>query len=253
MPARAAVRLLVVATLVCLAGAAGVRTAGAETAVEAARSLIARYDEDPARIDRARALLEADVAREPSAAATILLSRVDFLVGEVRARTPDEKLDAYGRGRDVGKRAIALAPRDPQAHLWYAINTGRWAQTKGVLRSLFLLPTMREEIDTLLTLDPRLPAVHALAGNVAFETPGIAGGDRQLAEKHFRTGLDLDPHYTVIRVDLARLLITAGRYAEARTELERVLAETAPTNLADWTVRDRPRARALLDSIRGRK
>lgn len=227
--------------------------ARAETPAETARALIARYHEDPARIDRARELLEAALQQERAVPTMVTLARVQFLWGDIRARTPDEKLAAYDRGRELGRRAIELAPRDVQAHLWYAINTGRWGQTKGIMRSLFLLPTVREEIDVLLALDPKLPATHSLAGNVFLEVPGIFGGDRAKAEEHFRKGLATDPHYTVLRIDLARVLIATGRYADARRELARVAEEPAPTNLADWTVKDRPRAHELLHQIRDRK
>jgi len=54
----------------------------------------------------------------------------------------------------------------------------------------------------------------------------------------------------VLRIDLARLYLVTGRYAEARGELQQVIAETAPTNVADWTVKDLPRARKLLESIK---
>src|SRR2546430_5464564 len=58
----------------------------------------------------------------------------------------------------------------------------------------------------------------------------------------------LFPYTTLFRsLDLARLLVAEGRIAEARRELERVANETAPTNVADWTARDRPRARTRLD------
>ena len=144
---------------------------------------------------------------------------------------------------------MELAPKSHDAHLWYAINTGRWGQTKGVLRSLFLLPTIREEIDILFQLDPRSVRAHSLAGNVYLEVPGLFGGDRAKAEEHFKKGLALDPKFTVLRVDLARAYIAAGRYAEARRELQRVLSEPAPTIIADWTVKDQPRAKQLLESI----
>jgi hypothetical protein len=54
----------------------------------------------------------------------------------------------------------------------------------------------------------------------------------------------------VLRVDLARVYVATGRYAEARRELQRVLNEPAPTLVADWTVKDQPRARQLLESIK---
>jgi tetratricopeptide (TPR) repeat protein len=243
--------LRVLASLV--ASVALVAPAVADTPARAARALIARYDQDLTRLDRARDLLEAALTRERRVDTLITLSYVYFLVGDVRAGTPEAKLAAYERGRELGKRAVELAPRDEEAHLWYAINTGRWGQTKGIVRSLFLLPTVKEEIETILELNPRSARGRALAGNVLMEVPGFAGGDRAKAENQFRRGIEHDPHFTALRVDLARLLITTGRYDEARRELTRVVEERTPTNLADWTVKDRPRARELLESLRGKK
>src|SRR2546427_9031928 len=215
--------------------------ASAETPAAEARTLLTRYHEDLTAIDRARNLLEAAVVRESEVDTTIMLSYVSFLWGDVRATTTEEKLAAYARGRELGRRAVELAPRNHDAHLWYAINTGRWGQTKGVMRSLFLLPTLREELNTIFGLNPRSVRGHALAGNVFFEVPALFGGDRKKAEEHYRQGLAIDPRFTVIRNDLARLLIATGRQAEARRELERVIGEKAPTSIADWTVKDLPR------------
>jgi tetratricopeptide (TPR) repeat protein len=224
----------------------------AQSPVEAARALVARYHEDPAVIDRARDLLEAAVAREGQADTLVMLSYVHFLYGDVRATTVDDKLAAYDRGREVGKRAVELAPRNPEAHVWYGINTGRWGLTKGVMRSLFLLPTVREEVDATLALDPRNLRALALSGNVFLEVPGLFGGDREKAEAQFRRALEIDPHFTVARVDLARVLIAKGRVADARRELQRVVDERTPNSLADWTAKDRPRARELLESLKGK-
>jgi Tetratricopeptide repeat len=209
-----------------------------------------RYHEDPTRLDALREGLEQAVRDDPDAANFTALSRVSFIWGDVRARSDEDKLAAYERGREAGRRAVELEPRGFLGHLWYAINTARWGQTKGVVRSLFLLPTVREEIRVLRELAPGVAAVHALAGNVDYEVPGPLGGDIDRAEATFRTGLELDPTFTGIRVGLAKVLIKKQRLAEARRELQAVLDEKAPSNLADWTVKDVPDARRLLDSIR---
>jgi tetratricopeptide (TPR) repeat protein len=217
--------------------------------VESARALVARYHEDPAAIDRARDLLEGALARDRQVDTMVMLSYVHFLYGDVRATTTEDKLAAYARGREIGKRAVELAPRNPEAHVWYGINTGRWGLTKGVMRSLFLLPTVRQEVEATLALDPRNLRALALSGNVFLEVPGLFGGDREKAEQQFRRALEIDPRFTVARVDLARVLIATSRYAEARRELQRVIDERAPNSVADWTVKDLPRARELLASI----
>ena len=239
--------LAVVAVVLVAASAAW-----AQSPVEAARALVARYHEDPAALDRARDLLDAALARDRRVDTMTMLSYVQFLIGDVRATTAEAKLAAYDRGREIGRRAVELAPKNHDAHLWYAINTARWGETKGVLRSLFLLPTIRQELEILLELDPRSVRAHILAGNVLLEVPGFAGGDRVKAEEHLKKALEIDPRFTNARVDLARVYIADARYADARRELQRVVNETSPSVIADWAMKDAPRARTLLESIKDR-
>ena len=240
-----------VASVVLFVAAAS--AAWAQTPVEPARALVARYHEDPAALDRARDLLEAALAKERKIETMVMLAYVQFLVGDVRATTAEAKLAAYDRGREIGGQAVELAPRSHDAHLWYAINTARWGETRGVLRSLFLLPTIRRELETLLELNPRSVRAHILAGNVLLEVPRFAGGDLVRAEEHLKKALELDPRFTNARVDLARVYIADARYADARCELQRVVNEPRPSVIADWTVKDAPRARRLLESLRDRR
>ena len=62
-------------------------TAAARVPLERARALLERYHEEPARIDRARELLEGELARERRVETMVLLARTYFLVGDVRATT----------------------------------------------------------------------------------------------------------------------------------------------------------------------
>jgi len=244
MRARSVLLLLVVLLLAL--------PAAAQTPADSARALIARYHEDPANIDKARDLLEAALAKDRQVDTLVMLSYAYFMIGDIRAKTDEEKLAAYDKGRELGQRAVELAPRNPEAHVWYGINTGRWGQTKGIMRSLFLLPTVRQEAETTLALDPKNLRALALQGNVFFEVPRIAGGDREKAEATFRKAIEIDPHFTNARIDLARVHIANGKYPDARRELQAVLDEKSPQNVADWTARDAPRARQLLESIKGK-
>jgi tetratricopeptide (TPR) repeat protein len=211
---------------------------------------VATFHEDLARIDRARDLLEAEVAREPSLNALLLLAWAHLLWADYRAPNVEAKLASYERGRDVAKRAIDMAPRSPEAHLWYAANLGRWAITKGKLHAAFLLATLKQEINTILELDPNHVPGLALAGSFYLETPAMFGGDVPRAEGYLRRALSLDPHFTRARVELARCLIEQGRYDEARQELKGVLDERQPSYVADWVMRHKPTAERLLAEIR---
>ena len=208
-----------------------------------------RYNENPRKIDELKAALEKAAESQAADVDTLALAQVCFMYGDVRATTEDEQLAAFDRGRQAAKRAIALAPRSAPAQFWYGINTGRWGQTKGIMRSLFLLPTVKEAMQTALALDPAYAPAYALGGGIYYEVPSYAGGDLDRSEAMFRKGLELDPRYTNMRLGLARTLLKKGRTADARRELEAVLGEKAPSNPADWAVKDVPQAKAILATL----
>jgi tetratricopeptide (TPR) repeat protein len=239
------------AAIVMLLSAAGAASAQSPLAAEV-RSLADRYHESPARIDGLRPLVAQAAQADPSVDNLLALAQIAFLYGDVRASRSEDKLDAYEQGRQAARRAAEIAPRNARAHFWYATNAGRWGQTKGVLRSLFLLPEVKRGMETALELDPRFPPAYVLAGTVYYEVPGLVGGDLEKSERLFRRGLEVDGRFTGLRVGLARTLIKRGRVAEARRELQAVLDEKAPSNPADWTLKDSPEARRLLAELPAR-
>jgi hypothetical protein len=208
-----------------------------------------RYHEEPARLAAIRQGLEEALRTDSHVDNHLALAQVCFMAGDVLAATREDKLAAYARGRQAGERAVELSPRNPAAHFWYAVNTARWGQVNGVLRSLVLLPTVWREIDVVLELDPGFTGAYLLAGTVSYEVPELFGGGMAPAEEMFRKGLARDPRFTALRVGLAKVERRRGRLAEARRELEAVLAETRPRNLADWTMKDVPEARALREAL----
>ena len=216
------------------------------------RAWATRYHERPQKIDELRAALEQSVQATADLDTLLALSQACFIYGDVRAKTPEEKLEAYDRGRQAAKRAVELAPMSAAARFWYGTNTGRWGQTKGVMRSLFLLPTVKGAMEAALELDPAFAPAYALGGSMYYEVPGFVGGDLDRSEAMFRRGLELDPHYTNMRLGLARTLLKKGRTADAHREVLAVLDEKAPSNPADWTMKDVPQAKALLEQIKGR-
>jgi hypothetical protein len=244
MPRRAPL----LAALVALVATAA---SGAEDPVRAAHALLAAWHEEPARIDRARALLETAARADPAPAALVELSRVWFLTGDFRARSDADRLAAYERGRDAARGAVAAAPRDDRAHLWLALNTGRTVELRGA-RALGLLATIREESRTVLALNPSSVEGLILAGGLASELPPIMGGDDARAEALLMQALELDPHHTGGRLELARLYLGRRRWRDAQRELLRVVEERAPTDLPRWTVSERPRARELLADLYAR-
>jgi tetratricopeptide (TPR) repeat protein len=220
------VKLLLFGLAVVLLVAAPVSAPG-QTPVETARGLLKQYQEDPARIDRARDLLEAAVAKGAGSDVPTLLTlaRAWFLYGEERAKTDEAKVAAYERARDLAKRATELAPRDPDAHLWHAITLGSWSQAKGLLRSALALRDLRREVDRVLELDPNNIEAHIMAGSIARELPLLLGGDRKDSDRDTAGGSS--PHLapTLDRCD-------SERYAAASPAVSQLASLSRPVPAA---------------------
>ena len=216
---------------------------------EEVHTFATRYHERLMRIDTIREELEQATKNDGDVETLLALAQVCFIWGDVRATTGAQKLAAYEQGRQAAKRAMELEPKNPTAHFWYATNTARYGQTKGVVQSLFLLSAVQEEIRIVFDLDPKFTPAFALAGNVLYEVPRFLGGDVNKAEEMFRKGLQHDSKFTGMRIGLAKTLIKQGRAHEARRELQAVLEEKEPRNLAEWVMKDVRQARQLLNGI----
>jgi tetratricopeptide (TPR) repeat protein len=205
-----------------------------------------QHHRDPTSLVILRGRLEQEAADDPTCDRLLALARLWFITGS-QASGSAAKLEAYARARDLGRRALALDSGSAAAQFWVTASTARWGHTQGVMQSLGLLGEVRRGIDRVLELDPRFTRGYALAGHFALELPPLLGGNAARAEEMFRKGLTLDPHFTSMRVGLAKSLLRQGRIDEARAELERTLAESTPTNEADWTLEDAPEARRHLE------
>ena len=119
-------------------------------------------------------------------------------------------------------------------------------------RALALVGTIREESETVLKINPANVEGLVLAGGLAAQMPVFMGGDRGKAETLFKRALEIDPRLTGGRLQLAQLYMATKRWPDAQRELQSIVDEASPTDLAGWTMSDRPRAKALLTELRDR-
>jgi len=204
---------------------------------------------DPANLDKGYDILKELVANDSlNPRALSEFSHVHYILGD-RAQTKKDKLDYYQKGADWGRRAIKADERHAEAHLWFMVNIGRVGQTKGVLNSLGLVPDIKREINRALELDPRLtPALDAKA-MLYYELPGLFGGDLNKSLTALNQAIAIDSNYTILYVDMARVLIKKKDFEKARWYLNRGLAVTDPTYPSDFTLDDKPDAERMLKEI----
>ena len=178
------------------------------------------------------------------------LARARYWLG-TNGQPPHERRSALQRGIEAGRKAIALQPRRAEGHFWTAANMGALAESFGLRQGLRYRGPVRNELETVLKIDPAFlqgSADRAL-GRWYYKVPALFGGSKTKSETHLRKALTYNPQSVITRLFLAETLVGLNRAADARHELEAALA--APDD-PEWLPEDRrfkQQARALLASL----
>jgi hypothetical protein len=178
------------------------------------------------------------------------LARADYWLG---GHAEDKERRAFlEQGITAAQTAAALEPGRPEGHFWVAANMGALAESYGLRAGLKYRKPIKQELETVLAIDPSFQAGSADRGlgRWYFKVPGLFGGSNKSAEEHLRASLAYDPHSTITHFFLAELFADEHRKNEARAELQLVV--DAPFS-AEWVPEDedyKARARALLATLK---
>jgi len=201
---------------------------------------------DLGRLQQSYEMLEQIVAENPgNLRAHTELSHVCFFAGDA-APAKHDKLKFFDRGYAVGKQAVQIDPNSADAHLWLMIDRGRQGQTRGVLNSLWMIPELKREINTVLKIDPNNTLAMDVKAMLFYEVPGIAGGDLNVAEHTLHQALALDSNYSLLYTDMAKVMEARHNYERAKWYLTRCLQVENPTFVADFVLTDKPVAERML-------
>lgn len=196
-------------------------------------------------LEAAISLLEAQLQAAPGDPALLWrLGRSLVRQGE-REAARKEKLALYGRAEELLRQAVALEPREAQAHYWLGLAMGRRGQTQGMLRSLFLIGPLRQEMRTVLALDPKHGGAHHVLGSMLFEIPGFAGGDKKGAVRELETAAQLEPDYSPHFTALAEAYLAVGERRKAKAALEHIAGIKHPADPGEYDANVREAADML--------
>jgi predicted Zn-dependent protease len=153
--------------------------------------------------------------------------------GEKREKKAD-KLADYEAARDDCAKSVALNPADADAHFWYGVVMGRWGETKGILKALFLIKPIRNEMRETLKLDPNQGGAHRVLGEILWQVPGFAGGDKKQALVEFETAAKLSPAHSANYQPLAEAYVYFDRKDDAIKTLKVVVDMKNPDDPAEY-------------------
>jgi len=121
-------------------------------------------------------------------------SRTAWWIGDHAEKRRDKK-NIFEKGVDFAKKAVELDPKSPEARFWLAGNYGSFGEAKGILKSLFLVGPIREELHKLNAIDPNFKggAGFRILGVVDYKVPRFVGGSRKRAHERLTRASKIDP------------------------------------------------------------
>jgi len=182
------------------------------------------------------------------------LSRILYYIGEHTEKKKDKKA-IFAQGVYYAERAIELEPEKPDGHYWHGVNNGKYGETRGVLKSLFLVKPIKKAMNKVIEIDRSYEegGPDRVLGRVYFKLPGFAGGSKEKSLEHLLKSKEYGPDDAVTRLYLAETYLELDEAGKAKEELDYVLNMEPDSR---WTVaveENQKVARELLNHKKFRK
>lgn len=151
------------------------------------------------------------------------LARAAFFVGD--RTNGEEQDDMFREGTEAGKAAVQLQPNKPEGHFWLGANYGG-AAAHSTIANLSSFQDIKREMDAVLKIDEGYQGYSAYLGlgRLYLQAPHVLGGDTGKAIEYLEKGVKLAPNNMLMRYHLAEAYEENNRDAEAKKQLETLLA-----------------------------
>jgi hypothetical protein len=161
------------------------------------------------------------------------LCRAKIRRAETKADRSSRLIDYDSARRDC-ERGASLSPARADAHFWLGVALGRWGETKGLMKALFIIKPLKREMMETLRLDPAHGGAHHVLGEILWQLPGFAGGDKRRALSEFEAAVRLSANYTANHLPLAEAYLHFKRKDDAVRVLKLVETTKEPADPAEY-------------------
>ena len=224
-----------------LLAAAALALASPAMGADSAEELIRKGDVFYAKLQPAEALkfyLPAEKLEPNNASLLVRISRqYRHLMSD--AAKKEDKLRLGGIAVDYARRAVLLAPNDPEAQLSVAISYGKVLPLQGKREQMDNSRVIKAAAEKVVELDPRNDLGWHVLGRWHLNMAALSGLKRALAEliygklpaatnedavRCFEKAIALNPNRLMHYIELGRTYAQMGRVVEARKFLTKGLA-----------------------------
>jgi tetratricopeptide (TPR) repeat protein len=207
-----------------------------------------REDLTKARVAVA-ALRQARTADYTNYEAAWKLARASFYVGD-HTDNDDEREDMFREGTEAGKVAVELQPNKADGHFWLGANYGGTA-AHSTIANLSSFRDIKTEMEAVLKIDESYQGYSAYLGlgRLYLQAPRVLGGDSAKAIEYLEKGVKLNPNHSLMRYHLAEAFASNNRDAEAKKQLETLMATTPDAKYTAEHKTAVEKAKKLLEKI----
>lgn len=178
--------------------------------------------------------IKAALSKNPKTPALLWREGRDYIRMGEKADQSKKKLYFFEKAKKALEESLQIESHQPDAHFWLGVALGRIGQTRGILRSLFLLEPVRRQMDEALSLDHHYePAIHA-QGEVYLDLPGFVGGSLDKAVLKFKEARAIDPNDLVNLLSLGEAYQKRGEKEKALNVLKAALEVKTPSDNGEY-------------------
>jgi tetratricopeptide (TPR) repeat protein len=165
------------------------------------------------------------IQNSKSALAYGLLSQIYYWKGEVAEKK--DKHQIYETGVEFGKMGIHLDNKNLESQFWLSVCLGLLAEEKGILNSIFLLPSMESSMNSSLAIDKSYfyGGPLRVASMFYFRIPPwpLSKGDKRKSLEYILEALKYGPEFYLNHLYASQIYKSLGERKKAIEHLEWIL------------------------------
>jgi len=179
------------------------------------------------------------------------ISKTLYFIG-MHAKNDEERKKIFGDGIQWSKQAIAANANGVEGHFWLGVHYGKYGEARGVLKSLFLIDDIKEEMNKTIALDERYDGAGAyrVLGRLYYKVPGLFGGSNRKSRENLEKARRICPSNSLTLLYLAETYWEVDEPQLAIKTLEELLAMTPDERWITETREDQITAQQLLNTYR---
>jgi tetratricopeptide (TPR) repeat protein len=204
---------------------------------------------DSVKVRDAVTCYQAAFAKSPREEIAVRLGKTYYWLGAHSSE--DKQLELFQRGIDWSKKAIEINPKSAGGYFWLGVNNGKYGETRGILKSLFLVGPIKDSMQQVIAIDPgyEYGGAYRVLGRMYFKLPRFAGGGIDKSIEYLKKSLEYAPTVSTTHLFLAESYMAQKEYKRALQELNIVLSTAAIPGLEPEFNADKNEARRLLIEV----